>query len=69
MKDQNHYYLNIQIDGIFSFNVFNKCVKAHAENERTEAVTLQYSSSDKKERGTKIACSNGCLKIGVESTN
>ena len=54
---------------LFSVNVLNKSGKAHAEKERTEAVALRYSSSDKMERGIKIACNNGCLKISVESTN
>ena len=57
--------MNIQIDEIVSFNILNERVKAHVENERTETVTLEYSSSDWKDRGIKVACNDECPKISV----
>ena len=57
--------MNIQIDEIVSFNILNERVKAHVENERTETVTLQYSSSDWKDRGIKVVCNDECPKISV----
>ena len=57
--------MNIQIDEIFSIDIWNECVKAHVENESTETVTLQYSSSDWKDRGIKVACNDECPKISV----
>ena len=61
--------MNIQIDEIVSINILNERVKAHVENERTEKVTLEYSSSDWKDRGIKVACTDECPKISVQITN
>ena len=61
--------MNIQIDEIVSFNILNERVKAHVENERTEKVTLEYSSSDWKDRGITVVCNDECPRISVQSTN